>query len=157
MRLVVQRYTADRALLGGNYQGGEGRGGGRGAGRGAGPQAPAARPSVSVSPNRIARLKRFDLDWQTAIGRIDAAKLSGPAKADLEALQVTIKNNLAALETDAAADRRDRAAHPLCPADHRALRVARAHGRRQRAEGRRGSHRDHERDRRTCGRASKPG
>jgi uncharacterized protein (DUF885 family) len=108
MRLVVQRYTADRTLLAGNYQGGieGGRGGGRGAGRGS---APAATPGagvqtlVSVSPNRIARLKRFDLDWQTAVGKIDRTKLSAPAKTDLDEITLTLSNNLAALERETAA------------------------------------------------------
>src|SRR5918993_2362525 len=83
MRLVVQRYALDRNTLNGNYLAGGGRGGGRG-GRGRGDAPPAAAPaaapasnqSVSLSPHRIARLKRFDLDWQVALGKIDADKLT---------------------------------------------------------------------------------
>ena len=105
MRLVTQRYTADRLLLAGNYQGGGdgGRGGaGRGGGPGAGPSG-SARPPVSVSPNRIARLKRFDLDWQTALGRVDATRLSPAASNELETLKASVKSNLAQLDADAAA------------------------------------------------------
>ena len=90
MRLVDQRYNADRATLNGNYDGGRGfgRGGGRGqGGRGAqrGPApaaaaAPDAQP-VSMSPNRIARLKRFDLNWQAALAsstRAGSRRRPGP-------------------------------------------------------------------------------
>ncbi len=105
MRLVTQRYTADRLLLVGNYQGGGegGRGGaGRGGGPGAGPSG-SARPPVSVSPNRIARLKRFDLDWQAALGRVDAARLSPAAANELGTLKTVVQTNLAQLDADAAA------------------------------------------------------
>src|SRR5512145_1425046 len=83
MRLVAQRYNADRNTLNGNYDGGRGfgRGGGRGqGGRGASTPAPppssaVAPPPVSMSPNRIARLKRFDMNWQAALGKLDVSKL----------------------------------------------------------------------------------
>ncbi len=70
MRMVVQRYNLDRTTLSGNYANGGGRGGGRG-GRGrarttAG-AAPAPPPLVPLSPARIARLKRFDTNWQAAL------------------------------------------------------------------------------------------
>jgi Bacterial protein of unknown function (DUF885) len=105
MRLVTQRYSADRVLLAGNYQGGgdAGRGGG---GRGGGPAAGASgsvRPPVSVSPNRIARLKRFDLDWQAALARIDAAHLSPGASNELETLKASVQSNLAQLDAETAA------------------------------------------------------
>jgi hypothetical protein len=58
---------------------------------------------VVVSPNRIARLKRFDLDWQAALGRLDAAKLSAAGRTQLEALKGTIQGNLTQLEADTAA------------------------------------------------------
>jgi hypothetical protein len=112
MRLVVQRYTLDRTTLNGNYLAGgrdAGRGGGRGGGRGRGGDQPASTPavapnaSVSLSPNRIARLKRFDLDWQAALDRIDGARLSTPAQADLASLKTTIAANLAQLEADGSA------------------------------------------------------
>jgi Bacterial protein of unknown function (DUF885) len=112
--LVTQRYGADRLTLNGNYDGGRGpgrggRGGGRGmevpadgrAGRGADP-APAASVPPSLSLNRIARLKRFDLSWQAALGKLDAGKLSAAGRAELETLKATIQANLAALETDTA-------------------------------------------------------
>jgi len=98
MRLVVQRYTMDRTLLNGNYQGSieSGRGG-----RGAAPGT--TRPTVSMSTARIARLKRFDLDWQAALEKIDRARLSAAARTDVEALGVTIRSNLGALDADGAA------------------------------------------------------
>src|SRR3954464_1653826 len=86
MRLVVTRYNAERQTLNGNYAGPSGFNmpGGRGRGRGApgapgGPGAPAAAPAnrpVPVSTLRLARLKRFDLDWQAALGKRPAAELS---------------------------------------------------------------------------------
>ena len=97
MRLVSQRYAADRALLSGNYLGG-----GRGGGRGGAPAASDAGPAPSISPNRLARLKRFDVDWQAALDKVDASKLSGAAKADLDALRNTIRTNGAQLDADAA-------------------------------------------------------
>jgi hypothetical protein len=97
MQLVVQRYTADRALLNANYQGGESFAGGRGRG---GAAATSGRPPISLSPTRIARLKRFDLDWQAALAGIDGAKLSAAARASLDTLNGTIKGDLAALDND---------------------------------------------------------
>ncbi len=109
MRLVTQRYSMDRNTLNGNYLPGGGRqgGGGRG-GRGGGqtPDAPAAPSSsftTSMSPNRIARLKRFDLDWQAALKGINPTALSAAAQADLKTLNATIDTNLRQLDTDAAA------------------------------------------------------
>ena len=112
--LVTQRYGADRLTLNGNYDGGRGpgrggRGGGRGmevpadgrAGRGADP-APAASLPLSLSLNRIARLKRYDVSWQAALAKLDAGKLSTAGRAELETLKATIQANLAALETDTA-------------------------------------------------------
>lgn len=104
MRLVVQRYEMDRNTLNGNYlAGGGGQGGGRGR-RSAQPTADPATPpntSVSLSPNRLARLKRFDLDWQAALGRIDGSRLTPPAKVDLESLNKRVAANLAQLEAEA--------------------------------------------------------
>jgi len=93
VRLVVLRYTTDRATLNGNYE--AGRGGGRG-GRGATP----AVPAVSLSTNRIARLKRFDMSWQAALAKLDGAALSPAAKTDLDALKTRIQTNLDQLEAD---------------------------------------------------------
>src|SRR6187431_165893 len=89
MRLVVTRYNADRQTLNANYAGPGGfnmpggrGGGGRAAGPAAsGPGAGAAPGPVSLSPARLARLKRFDLDWQAASGAIAASKLSATAQA----------------------------------------------------------------------------
>ncbi len=112
MQIPVQWYTADRQTLAQNYlpgvggAGGRGGGGGRG-GRGAGAAALAAQPAApaillpSLSRNRIARLKRLDMDWQLALTRIDAARLSPAAQADLAQLKTTITNNLATLDADA--------------------------------------------------------
>ena len=112
--LVTQRYGADRLTLNGNYDGGRGpgrggRGGGRGmdlpadggAGRGADP-APAASVPLSLSLNRIARLKRYDMSWQAALAKLDAGKLSAAGRTELDTLKASIQSNLAALETDTA-------------------------------------------------------
>ena len=71
------------------------------AGRGADP-APAASLPLSLSLNRIARLKRYDMSWQAALAKLDAGKLSAAGRAELETLKATIQANLAALETDTA-------------------------------------------------------
>jgi hypothetical protein len=98
MRMVVQRYTLDRITLAGNYANGAARGGGR-RGRANADQPPA--PLVPVSPARIARLKRFDANWQGALGRVDTARLSAEAKGDLAKLSATIAGNSAQLDEDA--------------------------------------------------------
>ena len=108
--LVTQRYGADRLTLNGNYDGGRGPGRGRGRmdspadGRTSRAQDPAPATSVplSLSPNRIARLKRYDLSWQAALAKLDASKLSSAGRTELETLKATIQSNLAALETDTA-------------------------------------------------------
>ncbi len=101
MRLVVTRYALDRETISGNYAigGRGGRGGGRGAGRGGGAVATAG--PVPISPARLARLKRFDLDWQAAIGRLDRAALTPAAAAQLDELNTSIAANLTQLEADA--------------------------------------------------------
>jgi uncharacterized protein (DUF885 family) len=126
MRFVVTRYTLDRGILSCNYAngatsgarctagaggasatGGGGRGG-RGpstssgqAGTGADATPPAQPEVVPISPDRLARLKRFDVDWQAALGRIDATKLSAVAKTDLETLKSTVAANQKQLDADA--------------------------------------------------------
>lgn len=106
MRLVAQRYVMDRSTLNGNYlpgggrQGGGGRGG-RGGGDAAAPAAPAPTFTTSLSPNRIARLKRFDLDWRAALAGVSAATLSPAAQTDLTALKATLDTNLRQLDLDA--------------------------------------------------------
>jgi Bacterial protein of unknown function (DUF885) len=117
MRLVSQRYAADRALLSGNYLGG-GRGGGRGGRGGPAPSATDTAPALSVSPNRLARLKRFDLDWRAALDKVDASKLSAAAKADLAALRDAISKNGVQLDADAAAISR---LSPLLPFSPRVI------------------------------------
>ena len=106
MQLVLVRYAADRVLLAGNYQGGvEGaRGGGAG-----------STPLVSVSPARIARLKRFDLDWQAALGRIDTNRLSPLGRKGVEGLRGTIVENLAALDAAWASTARISPLLPFAP------------------------------------------
>jgi hypothetical protein len=107
MRLVVTRYTLDRGTLSGNYIG-------AGRGRGMrGQDAPAPEP---LSPGRIARLKRFDLDWQAALAVLDAAALSPAARADLEALQKTVRANLEQLDAEAATYSRLAPLVPFAPA-----------------------------------------
>jgi hypothetical protein len=89
MRLVIQRYNADRATLNGNYDGGGfGRGGSRVA-------------VISFSTGRIARLKRFDMSWQMALAQLDAKKLSPSAQTDLENLNAAIQANMKQLDADA--------------------------------------------------------
>ena len=110
MRLVTVRYNADRNLLITNYAGSGGGGraggggggrGGRGAGGGRGGDSTAAPlPDITVSPARIARLKRFDMSWQTAVSRLDTTRLTLPARADLDSLKRTITRNLAALDSE---------------------------------------------------------
>ena len=56
---------------------------------------------MQISPGRLTRLKRYDLDWQAAIGKIDASKFSAAAKADLATLSSSITTNLMQIESDA--------------------------------------------------------
>ena len=106
MRLVIQRYSGDHTLLGGNYAVGQTGGGGRGAGRGGrggGPPATdSAPPIIAISKDRVARLKRFDLSWQTALDRVDSTKLSAAARKDLDSLKSAIRADLSKLDADAA-------------------------------------------------------
>lgn len=101
MRLVSQVYRLDRVTLNGNYQGGGGRGG-RGRGAPAAAAAPAPQP-VSLSPARIARLRRFDMSWQAALAKLDTKGLSPAAAGELATLQQTILSNLRQLDADTAA------------------------------------------------------
>lgn len=107
-RMIVTLYNADRNTLSGDYAG---RAGGRGGGAGRGgqgraggapgavPAAPADRP-VAISSARLARLKRFDLEWQAALAAIDRSTLSEAAKADLTTVAASIASNMAQLEED---------------------------------------------------------
>jgi uncharacterized protein (DUF885 family) len=131
MRLVTLLYNTDRVTLNGNFDtgrlnarssrggpggGGGGRDGGTGRQGGAAPGAAAAQQGqgqgrgnadttqgAGLSTRRIARLKRFDMDWQASLGRMDSSKLSPAAKAELQALQATVAANLQQLDADAAA------------------------------------------------------
>jgi uncharacterized protein (DUF885 family) len=110
MRLVVTRYNADRQTLNTNYAGpggfnmGRGGGGvgGRGQGRGGAGAAgaPVAQGPVQLSPARLARLKRYDLDWQAALSRLNTSRFSSMATSDLNLLKATIDSNLKQLEAD---------------------------------------------------------
>jgi hypothetical protein len=131
IRLVQVRYTLDRATLAGNYAGGMRSGPGRagappatagqaqptpapvGAPVPAPSDAPAQVPASSqvpgmgpppppLSPARLARLKRFDVDWQRALAALDAGRLSPAGMSDLESLKKTIASNLQLLDQDAA-------------------------------------------------------
>jgi hypothetical protein len=119
MRLVVQRYGLDRTILSGNYANGSGRGRGAGGrGRGANAPDPSALPpppSVPVSPARIARLKRFDMAWQAALAKLDAAKLTPTGKGDLAALNATIGANLKTLDAETLSMAQALAAAPFAP------------------------------------------
>lgn len=96
LRLVTLRYTLDRVTLSGNYLGG-----GRGMGRG--PGAPVSTTPPPLSPQRLARLARFDLDWQAALAVLDSTGLSPAGRAELETLKKTVETNLGQLQADAAA------------------------------------------------------
>ena len=102
MRLVATRYRADRQTLNANYAGAGGFNmpGARG-GRGAAAEqaAPAPRP-VPISAARLARLKRYGLDWQAALDSLSPARLSPAAASDLAALKAAIAADLTQLETE---------------------------------------------------------
>jgi hypothetical protein len=108
MRLVTARYTLDRATLAGNYLGGMRIRGARGG-------APAAPPEP-LSPNRIARLERFDQDWLAALNALDASSLTPAAKSDLETLKSTAQSNLKQLDADAVTLARLSPLVPFAPA-----------------------------------------
>jgi hypothetical protein len=104
MRLVTTRYTADRNLLTTNFAGSASGGGRGGGGRGqAGPAGPAGPAPLVISPNRIARLKRFDISWQAALDRIDTSKISAEGRAEIQELRNTIQRNTRELDTQAEA------------------------------------------------------
>jgi uncharacterized protein (DUF885 family) len=106
MRLVTLLYNTDRTTLNGDFETGrsggrEGRGGREGGqGRGAAGAVPQA-PGLSV--RRIARLKRFDMDWQAALAKLDAAKLSTAARTDLAILKNVVAADLTQLDSDGVA------------------------------------------------------
>ena len=105
LRLVVTRYNADRLTLNQNFAGPggfnmrRGGGGGRAQGAAGAPQATNLGP-VPVSQARLARLKRYDMDWQAALGRLVTTKLSPDANKDLAELKSRIEANLTQLEAD---------------------------------------------------------
>jgi hypothetical protein len=101
MRMVSQRYALDRVTLSGNYANGAARGGGGRRGRAANADQPRPTPQVPLSTARLARLKRFDRSWQAALGRLESAKLTAAATADLARLKATIAANLQQLDEDA--------------------------------------------------------
>jgi hypothetical protein len=117
MRLVVTRYQADRNTLAGNYAGPSGAGRGGGGRRGAGAATPTTPPAppVPLSDARLARLKRFDLDWQAALAKLDTSKLSAAATADLAGLKASIETNLKQIEADALAKAQVLPALPFAP------------------------------------------
>ena len=122
-------------------------GGQRGADAPAGPPAAVPSPPVPLSPARIARLKRFDANWQAAVARIDAAKLTPAAKTDLDGLKSTIADNLfTARRRDADDGAGDR--HGAVRAEARSAGRS-AHPRRghERSARRRDDHRRHQGDR----------
>jgi hypothetical protein len=56
-----------------------------------------------LSAARIARLKRFDLDWQATLAALPAGHLSAAAQHELAALRGTAADNLKALDAEAVA------------------------------------------------------
>lgn len=102
LHLVTQFYADDHTLLSGDFagatpQGGRGRGG-RG-GRGGGAQDSVV--AVPISKQRIARLERFDLSWQTALDRVDASHLSPAGQKDLDSLKAAVRADLERLSQEA--------------------------------------------------------
>lgn len=73
MRVVAQRYDADRANLTRFY-------------------------SVPMAPERIARLKVFDADWLAALQKVNTNLLSTGARPELATLVKTVEDNAAALD-----------------------------------------------------------
>jgi uncharacterized protein (DUF885 family) len=107
MRLVTLLYSTDRNTLNGNFD--TGRAGGRGGGRAGreggqgGDAAPAVSQGRGLSVRRLARLKRFDIDWRAALARIDANRLSAFGRTDLQTLKRSVASNLAQLDSEATA------------------------------------------------------
>ncbi len=108
MRLIVTRYNADRQELnrdyagrgGFNFPGGRG-GGGRGQAAAAAPVAPGTPTyAAPISTARLARFKRYDLDWQAALAKLNPGKLSPAAAADLTTLKAAIDANIKQLEAE---------------------------------------------------------
>ncbi|HEX9700130.1 MAG TPA: hypothetical protein VGD06_11775, partial [Acidobacteriota bacterium] len=97
MRFIVSRYALDRQTLSGNYAG-EQRGGR--AGRGGRGDTAEANLEVPLSPNRTARLTRFDLSWQAALENLDAVGLSAAARANLDELKAAVRANLRQLDAE---------------------------------------------------------
>jgi len=108
-RLVAAWYALDRATLAGNYLGAPRQFRGRTGGA-------APPPEQPLSPGRIARLKRFDLDWQAALAAVDASRLSPAGQADLQTLRQAVGDNLAALDEDVATLARLSTMVPFAPA-----------------------------------------
>ena len=123
MRMVVLRYNLDRTTLSGNYANGSaarrawwpGRAGRGGRGADAPAAATLAPQPVPLSPARLARLKRFDTNWQSAVASIDPAKLTPAAKTDLDALKSAIAGNIARLDAEALTMAQAIAAAPFAP------------------------------------------
>lgn len=114
LRLVAHRYATDRATLNSNYDGG--RSGGRG-GSGRGTAAPPSGPApVSLSTARIARLKRFDMSWATALDKLPVDRLTLEARPDVDNLKATIQSNLEQLEQDTVAVAELTTVVPFAPA-----------------------------------------
>lgn len=105
MRLVVTRYNADRQTLNQNFAGPGGfnmgrGGGGRGQGTPGAATPAAGLGPVPISQTRLARLKRYDLDWQAALARVAAATFSPAAASDLTSLKGRVETNLSQLESE---------------------------------------------------------
>ncbi len=96
LQLVAQRYALDRQTLDGNYAGSFERL----AVPATDPLRTGDRPPLSRA--RLARLKRFDQNWEQALGRLDAATLSAAARTDLGTLRTMVASNQRGLDADAA-------------------------------------------------------
>jgi uncharacterized protein (DUF885 family) len=78
MIIIARRYESDRELLSRFYD--------------------------VVSPDRFARVKRFDVDWAAELDKLDAGRLSPAAQTDLENLKSAIRADIGRLETEAASE-----------------------------------------------------
>ena len=75
-----------------------------------------AGPAPSISPNRLARLKRFDVDWQAALDKVDASKPVGRRESGPRRAQETHPHEWRAARCGRGNDRRLSPLLPFSPA-----------------------------------------
>jgi dipeptidyl aminopeptidase/acylaminoacyl peptidase/uncharacterized protein (DUF885 family) len=79
VKLLIQRYAADRGSLGRFY-------------------------NVPTSPNRYARLRKFTSEWLAALEKLDAGRLSPEGRDDLKRLCEDVRRDLRQLDESAKAE-----------------------------------------------------